>query len=301
MCLYIHTVAAYILTYTPLIMFDFIVYVFSLRTKSVAFLAQGKILQCKMRFESVKDLPPVLQFLLVPLLPRIQKLLPLVIRCLVLFELFCGQAANTKALKALGYNAEGFDKIRGPIEDILEDCGYDLALFYTLCLLEGASFWSGLECSTFIFMARNGTGRTVWKPEGNYNCRRVRNANIMASRSIALMTIAHLRKVHTFMEQPLSSLAPHLEVVEVYINYVLLFQTTTFLGAYGGEYAKGIHVWSSSPDVELLRRGKVSSHKKLAIKTKSGAVNGIRHRLKKSRGIRQSLGSSLQNLSRSCT
>ena len=263
-------------------MFDFIVYGFSLRTKSVAFLAQGKILQCKMRFASVKDLPPVLQFLIVPLLPRIQKLLPLVTRCLVFFELFCGAAANTKALKDLGYNAEGFDKIRGPIEDILEDPGYDLALFYTLCLLVAGSFWSGLECSTFIFMARNGTGRTICRPEGNYNCRRVRNANIMASRSIALMTIAHLRKVHTFMEQPLSSLAPHLEVVEVFINNVLLFQTTTFLGAYGGQYEKGIHVWSNSPEVELLRRGRVSSHKKLAIKTKSGAVNGIKHSLKKS-------------------
>ena len=139
-------------------------------------------------------------------------------------------------MKDLGFNAAGFDKIRGSIEDILEDSGYDLALFYTLCLEEDGSFWSGLECSTFIFMARNGTGRTTFRAEGNYNCQRVRNANLMACRSIALMTIAHLRKVNTWMEQPLSSLAPHLEVVEVFINYVMIFRTTTFLSAYGGDY-----------------------------------------------------------------
>ena len=235
-----------------------------------------------MKFDSVKDLPPVVQVLIVPLFPRIRMLLPAVIRCLVLFELFCGHAAHTNAMKDLGFNAVGFDKIRGSIEDIVEDSGYDFALFYTLCLEEDGSFWSGLECSTFIFMARNGTGRTTFRAEGNYNCQRVRNANLMACRSIALMTIAHLRKVNTWMEQPLSSLAPHLEVVEVFINYVMIFQTTTFLRAYGGDYEKGIHVWSNSPEVELLRRERISSQKKLAIKTKSGAVNGIKHSLKKS-------------------
>ena len=120
-----------------------------------------------MKFDSVKDLPPVLQVLIVPLFPRIRMLLPAVIRCLVLFELFCGHAAHTNAMKDLGFNAVGFDKIRGSMEDIVEDSGYDLALFYTLCLEEDGSFWSGLECSTFIFMARNGTGRTTFRAEGN--------------------------------------------------------------------------------------------------------------------------------------
>ena len=57
-------------------------------------------------------------------------------------------------------------------------------------------------------------------------------------------------------------------------------------------------MWSSSPEVELLRQGKVPSFKKLAIKTKSGAVNGIRDKLKKSQRYPAKFGQQFANIVR---
>ena len=89
---------------------------------------------------------------------------------------------------------------------LLGSSGLTILLNMMLRLLPSGLLWHGLLCSSWIWIARNGTGRSADNPGGFWAVPRVCEGNRMVMRAVAVATIAWLRGVNIIFERPQSSL-----------------------------------------------------------------------------------------------
>ena len=95
---------------------------------------------------------------------------------------------------------------------------------------------------------------------------------------MVLFCAAYLRGLHIFLEQPISSLAPHYDVLDCFISFALGNCVTSYLGTLGGPTCKAIHIWSDAPEVVALRCERKLTDAKLTVKNFKG-VHGKREAL----------------------
>jgi len=207
-------------------------------------------------------------------------------------ELFSGEKAVTNAVNRLGATCAGFDKVYSDEQDITTKPGFDIALELILRVRDGGSVWAGPECKTWIWVARSGTGRSLFNPTGHKHVARVQNANLIVQALSVLFVVAWLRGAYLFLEQPGSSLLPR--CFEMGIGHVIRalmpYKARTFLGSYGADTAKPIDVWCTSPKVRKLQRKMRSHSKKLFKVNKNGGVDGIHDALKASQAYPRAFG-----------
>ena len=128
--------------------------------------------------------------------------------CLDFVEYFSGQQAVTNGFDSLGLFALPYDVINdGRYQDLNSTWGFIHAL-QLLRMLEPLTglMWLGTVCSTWVFMSRNSTMRTVRNPRGDLRRRCVLKGNKQAARSAALIAFCFARRMGFVLEQPGSSI-----------------------------------------------------------------------------------------------
>ena len=95
---------------------------------------------------------------------------------------------------------------QGPSHDILSVRGMVRAISCTLSVAVAGVFWSGLPCSSLIWLNRGTSKRSKWAPFGNQNNPKVDASNAMTLRWILCALVAITRRVVVIVEQPTSSI-----------------------------------------------------------------------------------------------
>ncbi len=66
-------------------------------------------------------------------------------------EVFAGDAATSKAMRALGYSGLSLCVLLRPEHDVLTPCGFLVLLAAVLRLRKGTILWAAPPCSTWAF------------------------------------------------------------------------------------------------------------------------------------------------------
>lgn len=199
-------------------------------------------------FDTVKldALPDELKLLALTTLPWMEQLPAMHSRDLDVVELFCGHAAITRAARAAGLHAFGYDRKHGEGEDILTEIGWRRAIDLTLRLKPSGSLWCAPWCGPWTFINRSGTRRTTSNPAGDPSgCPRVASSNAMVTRVGLLIILAHIRGCHTWLEQPPSSLMLRFGIYPLLLVYILCHKQQTWLGHFGSTSPKPVIIYSS--------------------------------------------------------
>ena len=191
--------------------------------------------------------PPCLQALDIPLHPLLERMGPCA-RGTYFGEVFFW---NRKSFAHKGWKSFGFDKACDEKQNILDDVGFEMLLGWLLAIAPFGPPRFAPECSSWIFIARNGSDRSAWNPFGNQSVKRVRHANIMAKRVLQLMVVCWLKNISIFLEQPPSAVLPRWEPLEAFIHFAAQHKVYNYMGSERGAarrhcWCGSRHTWSSS-------------------------------------------------------
>ena len=124
-------------------------------------------------------------------------------------ELMAGHAEITLNSAQRGLASVAYDNSYHPdtgFHNIIKRKGFKRALDLILECTVGASVWFAPVCGSWVFISRHGTYRTQAEAGGDLNNRRVRQSNTMVIHCTILLLATWMRNLHTFVEQPISSL-----------------------------------------------------------------------------------------------
>ena len=85
-------------------------------------------------------------------------------RDLDFIEVFAGEAAVTKALRAMGHTGACMDLRRDARHNVLQPVGFITLLALVMRLRPRGLLWLAPVCSTWVFMSRGSTGRRELRP-----------------------------------------------------------------------------------------------------------------------------------------
>ena len=207
-------------------------------------------------------------------------------------EFMSGAAEITKASARNGLFSVGYDKSYSstPINDINSQVGFKRAMDLTLRVRRHGALWCAPVCSTWVWIGRAGSGRSQESAYCNTDIPRIRASNTMVVRLVLLMLLAWSRGVHLYMENPSSTIIHYFSPLQEFIMSVLKFKVTVHLSSYGSVYPKPIAVWSTTPQVESLKRKKAMASEKLSTRNSDGSVTGRRKQLKGSQAYPPEFG-----------
>ncbi len=252
----------------------------STATEAALAATPSPLLPSLMADRSIDRLPPVLVPLLAHMVLIAGPLLESGQRDLDSVELFAGQQEITKAMLSQGFQSHALDKSYDPLtQDLTTAVGFRTALECVCRLRPGGSLWAAPVCSTWGFISRLGTGRSLSNPAGDTNVTRVRNANQQVICVVMLAILAWYRGCHVWVEQPRCSLMAHFSPFQELVAHVLPHRALTHLGAFGASSAKPLQLWSSSPAVHELARPKPKHSEQVLTRRDSRGVHGKRNAL----------------------
>ena len=198
---------------------------------------------------------------------------------------FAGVARIFQAFASHGYDAAKYDiKFDSIRHDILSPIGFLTILQWCRCLEPGASIshW-GIVCSSWVFMSRSRTRRTLYNIDGTKadgSCiPSVKKGNTMASRLILLCMFLTVQRVIYILEQPASSLLYYYKRVLQLQAKVRLHNCSTWLGAFGADSMKHVHLLSNHSMVRklhrhLFRKSFIRKNAHVVIPALNGGVTG---------------------------
>ena len=169
-------------------------------------------------------------------------------------ELFAGCMAITAAFQAIGYLFIPFEIKLSRRMDINSQVGFSVALRMMLRLRrnKGSIVWLAPVCSSWTWTNRGTSLRSPLDPEGNTEHKYIRDANLMVSRTILLVELAIALGVTFFLEQPMNSLMKFHARFQTLLARHLIYEVTFGVGAFGGETAKPLTVFSNAMWVNEL-------------------------------------------------
>ena len=136
-------------------------------------------------------------------------------------EVFSGKARLTEELNMFKGQAETFEILNEPQQNILTDVGLVLLLRLLLRVHEGGLAWFGVPCQSWIALSRSFTARSSLQPAGppaayTRTCQRgyLDCHNAIATRVSLAIRTATLLGVKWASEQPLSSLLFEFETIK---------------------------------------------------------------------------------------
>ena len=130
--------------------------------------------------------------------------------------------------------------------------GYLLAVTLLWRVIPSGLLWLAPTCGSFIFLSRSQSARCESIPEGNLSRRFVAAANVLCNRTLLLCLLADVLSIVWCVEQPVSSLMPHMPRFDSRIRRVRspqllkIWVRAVKLECYGAESSKPIRVWSNS-------------------------------------------------------
>ena len=144
--------------------------------------------------------------------------------------------------------------------DILSPKGFVFGLILALkCKTRDSFGMIATVCSTWVFLNRGTSGRSVWNPLGDLRQPSVRAANVMVSRMVLLKYVLEAKRVFWLLEQPASSIQiEHTRFQEFLSNMQVaqtpVHKTFTWMGAFNARSAKGSYLYSTNTAVALFAR-----------------------------------------------
>lgn len=191
-------------------------------------------------------------------------------------EIFAGQQELTKAVNAENMKGEGCDILSKPkLHNIETQQGLEYLAAKVVQLREGGVLWGGPPCKTWIWISRNGTGRTAKSPAGRPTVPRVAQANLQVENFCLLAALAHLRGCDYVVENPSSTLIHQFKPLKSLMQWTQSHSVRTYMGAFGSEHCKPLMLWSSWKGIQAMRRRKPKGLKPLATR-KGKSITGIR-------------------------
>jgi hypothetical protein len=194
-------------------------------------------------------------------------------------ELYSGVEYVADAWDQAGLTASVFDVIRHPVfEDINSPEGMLTALRLIRNIREGGVAHLATVCSTWVYLCRATTGRSVTNPLGDRGEPLVENANTMVARTSLLLVFATALLVFFIHEQPLTSLMPDtmfFRWAKTMVRDMLSGtwqEVFTWLGAYGHETWKPTQLVSNAEWSACLYK-KMTAEQRYMLKPDSG----VRH------------------------
>ena len=167
-------------------------------------------------------------------------------------EYYAGQAEVTKALCRRGYDVYAYDiKYLSDLMDMCNPLGFLYAIVLCLRVRSHGICWFGTVCSSWVWIAKATTMRTLSRPRGDTRVPVVVEGNMQCTRSCLLMTMCYVRQIVWILEQPSSSrIFTHPAMVwarerahEVGREFHII---STYQGAFGAETPKKTILASNS-------------------------------------------------------
>ena len=170
-------------------------------------------------------------------------------------ERYCGQMAITKAFKNGGQAIVPMDKETVSDEmDLCKDFGFIFAFWMCLIMVFGGFSWSGIVCTTWIWISRSTYGRSNAWPQGDLTKKKVRQGNKMVSREMILTLVLACKAAHQFIEAPASTIMHKYITFKAVIRFLKLGCSKHWLGNYGAESPKPVKIWSTVPYLSDLEK-----------------------------------------------
>jgi hypothetical protein len=166
-------------------------------------------------------------------------------------EFFAGDMAVTHAHQARGLPSVGYDIRHDPVHmNFMSATGYVNALRLALSCADMAQNSNGPVCSSFVWVSRASTGRSVWNPLGKPKTSpSVAMGNEMVSRLMLLLLIMKAKGCFTITEQPKGSLMEQHPRFVWFNRRVPLFRKYVAMKWYGAPSVKGTWLYSWHPSV----------------------------------------------------
>jgi len=171
-------------------------------------------------------------------------------------EFFAGRAGHARYLSRMGCATQAFDLRIDPCHDINSDSGFNLYLVACCSTLVSSIAWSGLVCTSWVWIGRSQTGRNAKHPLGNEHKTMVAQGNGHMRRQVILSMLWELLGNEQVIEQPLSSIVDRVPLFCEMLRVCRLQRMTTWLGAFGAPTPKPLHLWSTCGFTDDLRRNR---------------------------------------------
>lgn len=177
-----------------------------------------------------------------------------------LLEVFAGQKAVTRAARAAGRIAIGIE-INDDMEymDVMSAKGYAFVLAMGVGLRAGAQAVMAPVCSSWTWMNRGTSQRSLATPLGDMTKDYARNANAMVVRVILLCLLCMAKGVMFMLEQPRHSLMETHPCFQWLVMHHKIWRVSIQMGRFGGETKKPTWVYSAHRCVLALTEYACSS------------------------------------------
>jgi len=184
-------------------------------------------------------------------------------------EYFAGKQAVTNAFQAAGLVAMSFERDRDMVhQNLLTDAGFLTAFLYTMKILDGGGTLAAPVCSSWTFMNRGTSKRSVDKPLGNTRLSYIQDANVMVSRVCMLCWLAAARGLMWIIEQPSGSLMEHHPRFQDMIKHMEVHRIFVKMADFSAPSEKGTWLYSNYKhieDIKLFTTGPSTKHRHVQV------------------------------------
>ena len=173
-------------------------------------------------------------------------------------EFFSGVGNIAARMNKLGYDCLAYDiNHADPGQNLNTDEGFITALSWGARIRENGLCSWGTVCSSWVWLSRQMSRRSVLKPFGDESREFVRLANQQVSRMCLLWFILFAKAVCVLLEQPASS------IMNFHPRFPKSLHTCyTWMGAFGHASPKPTRLWSNKVGMtNHLRRGMTDNDK----------------------------------------
>lgn len=167
-------------------------------------------------------------------------------------EMFAGDAAVTRALTGVGFRVLSLD-IRymshtqhARAMDLCTPAGFAVALWAVMKLRPNALAVFAPVCSSFVWINRSTSGRSVSLPLGNTELQHVQVGNLLAARTALLAWLVSWRHGWWIIEQPSSSVMIDHPRMQQLVSHHTVYKHVVCMAWYGGTSMKRTHLYSNA-------------------------------------------------------
>ena len=155
-------------------------------------------------------------------------------------EFFAGVGSIAFGFRSFGKQAAAVDKNYHVDMDLNNLKGIALAIWVIMRTVASGIVWLAPPCSSWIFLSTGTTKRSRLSPNGDTGNTKVLWNNALVWRVSILVEICALFAIYVILEQPTSSLMFVYERMRLALTRVKSQGTHTYMGAFGGDTAKGM-------------------------------------------------------------
>lgn len=169
-------------------------------------------------------------------------------------ECMSGVGNLSLAMVDSGGSALALDKVHGDHENILFPAGLRKLMMGIRCLKRRGLLWFAPTCSTWIWLSRKQTERSMEYPWGNECVAGVADANCVKDVVCCLCSFVFATGRVFIIEQPLSSLMPHHPDVQNLLYHTNFTTIVTHHSSFSGTSPKPFKLFGVAPYLQQLVR-----------------------------------------------